>query len=140
METYGMDPNSMDFGTMMISMVPALIIGVFMIVCMWKLFVKCDEPGWKCLIPFYNTWIEFKLFWGENPVLPFILMFVPFANFVVLIMLYVRMARSFDKSGGFAVGLIFLSIIFIPILAFGSDDYIGPNGDYYARASMKNIQ
>ena len=59
---------------------------------------------------------------------------MPIANLVVLIMLYVKMARSFGKSGGFAVGLIFLSIIFIPILAFGSDDYIGPDGDFYARS------
>lgn len=131
--SYEMSGN-MTPGMMMAIYIPTLILCVFLIICMWKLFTKCGEAGWKCLIPFYNTWIQFKLFWGENCVLPFILTFVPIANLVVLIMLYVKMARSFGKSGGFAVGLIFLSIIFIPILAFGSDDYIGPDGDFYARS------
>lgn len=136
---YTVDSGGMSAGMSLITLIPTLVICAFIIICMWKLFTKCDEPGWKSLIPFYSTWVQLKLFWGEKCVVPFILMFVPFANFVVLIMLYVKMARSFGKGGGFAVGLIFLSIIFLPILAFGSDDYIGPDGDYYARASLKNI-
>lgn len=132
--------QTMDPAAMLIACVPALIVSIFLIICIWKIFTKCDEAGWKSIIPIYNMWIEMKLFWGEPCVLPFILLlFVPVANMVVAIMLTVKMARSFGKSGGFAVGLILLPIIFIPILAFGSDDYIGPDGDYYARASLKNI-
>lgn len=130
--SYSVDYGSMDPGQMMVAMIPSLVICAFLLVCMWKLFTKCGEPGWKSLIPFYGTWVQLKLFWGE-PLVPFILLFVPIANIVVLIMLYIKMARSFGKSGGFAVGLILLGIIFIPILAFGSDEYIGPNGDFYAR-------
>ena len=37
----------------------------------------------------------------------------------------VKLAKAFGKSGGFAVGLIFLSIIFYCILAFGDAQYIG---------------
>lgn len=131
--SYSVDYGSMDPAQLMASLIPSLVICVFLLICMWKLFTKCGEAGWKCLIPFYNLWIELKLFWGESCVLPFILFFVPIANIVVMIMLYIRMARSFGKSGGFAAGLILLGIIFIPILAFGSDEYIGPNGDFYAR-------
>jgi hypothetical protein len=38
----------------------------------------------------------------------------------------VDLAKSFGKSGGYAVGLIFLSFIFIPMLGFGSAKYVGP--------------
>ena len=38
---------------------------------------------------------------------------------VVEIRLQVMLAKAFGKGGGFAVGLIFLPIIFYPILAFG---------------------
>lgn len=38
---------------------------------------------------------------------------------VTEIRLQVKLAKAFGKGGGFAVGLIFLPIIFYPILAFG---------------------
>ncbi len=37
-------------------------------------------------------------------------------------------ARSYGKGGAFAAGLIFLPVIFFPVLAFGDSQYIGPNG------------
>ena len=50
------------------------------------------------------------------------------ADYVLGIICYVYLARAFGKSGGFAVGLIFLSVIFIAILGFGPARYIGPKG------------
>lgn len=58
----------------------------------------------------------------------FILLFIPIANIIIYIMLYSKMAKSFGKGGGFALGLMFLNIIFMPILAFGDASYIGPDG------------
>jgi hypothetical protein len=37
----------------------------------------------------------------------------------------IALAQVFGKSGGFAVGLIFLSLIFMAILAFGDAKYLG---------------
>ena len=42
---------------------------------------------------------------------------------VMEILAYVKIAKAFRKGGGFACGLIFLPIIFLPILAFGSSRY-----------------
>lgn len=36
---------------------------------------------------------------------------------------------AFGKSTLFKIGAVFLPIIFIPILAFNSNVYIGPNGE-----------
>ena len=39
----------------------ALALLVLGIVAKWFLFQKAGEPGWKAIIPFYNTYIECKL-------------------------------------------------------------------------------
>ncbi len=101
-----------------------IAIIVFSIVCMWKIFTKAGEAGWKTLIPFYNMYTEFKIAWGNGWL--FLLMLIPVVNFVIAIIFEVKLAQAFGKGGGFAVGLIFLPIIFLPILAFGSAQYIGP--------------
>ena len=46
--------------------------------------------------------------------------------FVLTIVMNVKLAKVFGKSGLFAVGLIFLSVIFQLILAFGSAEYVKP--------------
>jgi hypothetical protein len=35
---------------------------------------------------------------------------------------------SFGKTEGFTVGLVLLPFVFLPILAFGDDQYRGPAG------------
>jgi hypothetical protein len=44
-------------------------------------------------------------------------------NFVVLIILCIDLAKAFGKGAGFAVGLILLSFIFVPILGYGNAQY-----------------
>ena len=105
----------------------SLIVCVIMLIAVWKIFTKAGEAGWKCLIPFYNTYTQVKIVDGNG--WKFLLLLIPVVHFVYSIMLTVRMAKSFGKGGGFAVGLIFLAPIFFLILAFGSAQYIGPRGE-----------
>lgn len=97
---------------------------VFYIFVMWKIFVKAGEPGWASIVPFYNTYVLFKITWGNGWL--FLLSLIPVVNAVILIITYVKLAQAFGKGTGFILGLIFLSPIFLPILAFDSSDYIGP--------------
>jgi Family of unknown function (DUF5684) len=53
-------------------------------------------------------------------------MLIPFVNFIILIILFIDLAKSFGKGAGFGIGLILLPIIFFPILGFGSATYQGP--------------
>lgn len=112
------------FAAMGVYLVVLLLVCVFIIVCWWKLFTKAGRPGWAAIIPFYNYYVMFDIAWGNG--ILFLLMIVPFVNFVVKIILMVKLASAYGKGGGFAVGLIFLPIIFLPILAFGDSNYIGP--------------
>ncbi len=101
----------------------ALLVGIFSIVCMWKVFTKAGKPGWASIIPIYNMVVMFQIA-GMSPWM-ILLMLVPIANVIVAIMLYINFAKAFGKSGAFAVGLIFLNIIFMAILAFDSSEYVG---------------
>ena len=112
------------FAAMGIYMVVICIVAVFAIVCMWKIFSKAGQPGWASLIPFYNNYVLFEIAWGNG--LLFLLLFVPVANFVVMIILWVKLSQSFGYSAAFAIGLLFLPVIFLTILAFGNNRYIGP--------------
>ncbi len=66
------------------------------VVAMWKAFAKAGQPGWACLVPFYNIYV------------------------------LLAVAKAFGKGGGFVVGLILLPFIFWPILGFGGATYTRP--------------
>lgn len=98
-----------------------LAIIAFFILTMWKIFVKAGKPGWAAIVPIYNLYILTEIN-GRPPVWLVIYWIVGF------IMIPLDLAKSFGKETGFAIGMIFLPIIFYPILAFGSDEYKGPLG------------
>lgn len=64
---------------------------------------------------------------AESPVFSGIVSVLTLAIAIILLVIeikvVVKLAKSFRKSGGFAVGLILLPVIFYPILAFGSAKY-----------------
>ncbi|MBR6426801.1 MAG: zinc ribbon domain-containing protein [Clostridia bacterium] len=109
-----------------ISAVIAAAIAVLSIVIYWKMFKKAGQPGWIALIPFYNIWKMFELATGHGAYM--LLLFVPIANFIVLIYFYVKLSVAYSQDEAFCIGLIFLPIIFLAILAFGKKPYVGPQG------------
>jgi hypothetical protein len=102
-----------------------LAFTILMIAAMWKVFTKAGQPGWASIIPIYNLYIWCKIV--GRPGWWVILMFIPFVNFIIGIILCIDMAKSFGKGVGFGIGLILLGIIFWPILGFGSAQYQGPS-------------
>lgn len=124
-----------------IGVVVAMVIAIYVlfIIAWWKLFEKAGEPGWASLIPFYNTYVLYKIAWGNG--LLFLVLFLSILNFVPVlgviidiglfifnIFTNINLAKSFGQGGGFAVGLIIFPNIFLLILAFGSAQYVGPKG------------
>lgn len=106
-------------------MIITLIIGVITIIANWKVFTKAGKPGWTSLIPFYNMYQLFEVA-GMNGWM-FLLLLIPFVNFIIIIMLNINLAKAFGKETGFAIGLILLNPIFMLILAFSDAKYIGNN-------------
>ena len=99
-------------------------VGVFYVYCMWRIYVKAGKPGWASIIPIYNILVQLEIL--GRPWWWLLLLFVPGVNIVISIILLLDLAKVFGKSSGFGVGLIFLSFIFIPILALGDAKYLGP--------------
>jgi len=99
----------------------SLIILAFKIVYNWVLFKKLKREGWESLIPIYNTIIKMQVL--DIPLWMIILLFIPPINIVVHICIAINMGKKFDKDLGFIIGLVFVPIIFYPILAFGKSEF-----------------
>ena len=128
--TYGMDMSSQNvwnssfFGVgFVITLFFSILIMAFFIIVYWIIFTKADEEGWKSLIPIYNVYILYKITWGNG--LIFLLLLVPFVNFIVGIITINKLSKCFGHGLGFTLGLLFLPIIFLPLLAFGDSRYEG---------------
>lgn len=103
-----------------------LAITIFFIATAWKINTKAGKPGWACLVPIYNVIVMLQIV--GRPLWWIVLLIIPLVNLVIAIIVVVDLAKSFGKSVGFAMGMLFLGFIFYPILAFGSAQYVGPAG------------
>jgi hypothetical protein len=99
---------------------------VLQVAALWRIFTKAGEPGWTSLIPVYNAYVLLKI--AGRPGWWLLLYFVPFVNVVIAIIAVHELSKSFGHGGEFTLGLLFLPLLFYPLLGFGSDRYLGPGG------------
>ena len=110
-----------------------LAIAIVVVAGMWKTFEKAKKPGWAAIVPIYNfivllqiagrpVWWAFLILFA---VIPFVGWIVPF---IVSIIVYNDVAKSFGKDVGITLLLIFIPIIGWPYLGFGDAKYKGPAG------------
>ena len=109
------------------------------IVAGWRIFEKAGQPGWASIIPFYSTYVMLKIV-GKPSWWMWMIFLVPIANIVYSIWLINMLSKSFGKDEGFTVALLFLGVIFWPILGLGDARYIGPYGDPVAFKAAQNPQ
>lgn len=97
----------------------ALITILFsLLVCIssFNIFKKAGKNTKNSFIPVYNLIILFDI--TELPRTLFPMMFCPIINLLMILILLYRLSIVYQTSLPFAIGLIFLSIIFLPILNF----------------------
>lgn len=111
---------------------------VFLIAAQWKVYEKAGQPGWACIIPIYNIYVLLKIV--GKPGWWLIMMIIPGVNLIFAIWALNMLSKSFGKDEGFTVGLLFLGIVFYPILGFGDARYLGPYGDPQAFQAAQNPQ
>jgi len=108
-----------------------LALVVFYVICQWKIFTKAGQPGWIALIPIYNYWklceIVGRPGWWS---LSFLLAVIPLVGWIipliVSIIVMIDLAKAFGKEPIFALLLILLPLVGLPMLAFGEAKYGGP--------------
>lgn len=146
--------TEMEMVEMSSQMVIGILIGVLIayvltIIPLWRMFTKAGQPGWKALIPVYSTYILYKISWtttvfwilliasivvslvstfaADAVMLVLILSIIVYiAAIVIGIMFNYKISKSFGHGVGFTIGLIFLNLIFLYIIAFGKSEYKGP--------------
>ena len=109
-----------------LTMIVCIVLGVVLVVSMWKIFAKAGKPGWASIVPFYNLYVLYEISWGKG--IYFLLLLVPFVNAFIGILTLYKLGQNFGKSTGFIIGMILLPIIFMPMLAFGDSTFIGVGG------------
>ena len=101
------------------------IIFIIVVIGLWKLFVKADEPGWAAIIPIYNYYVILKIV--GRPWWWLLLLLIPIVNLIVSIIVAIDLAKSFGKDAAYGVILLWLfSVIGYLILGFGDAEYQGP--------------
>jgi hypothetical protein len=94
---------------------------VISVIGMWKLFSKAGKPGWATIVPVYNTIVLIDI--AKKPLWWILLLFIPIVNIVFAIKIMASISKNFGRGTGTTVGLIFLPMIFMLILGFGSAEY-----------------
>lgn len=141
------------FGTFMMLMFVALVVALILaIIGTWIVFKKAGKPGWAAIIPFYSTYVLYDITWG-NGILGLVFIALVLVNafqlaylgavcgliaFVLNIITNYKLAKAFDYSVLFTVGLIFLNPIFMMILAFSKNTYLGVPQDGYTYSDVSS--
>lgn len=95
---------------------------IFFYICRWRIFTKAGQEGWKSIIPIYNIVVQLEI--AKQPTIWILFFLIPFVNIYFAVRHVHGISRAFGKDTGFTVGLIFLPIIFYPMLAFGDAQYV----------------
>ena len=101
-----------------------IALSVLTIVAKWKINSKAGQPGWACLIPIYNLYVELRIA-GMSPLWLLTLLACGVGYVIPWIICQIKTAERFGQGAGFGIGLILLNQIFVLILAFGSAQYVG---------------
>lgn len=107
----------------------SLIFLILNYIGLWTVFKKAGVKGWKCLIPFYNSYLLFRISMGNGWL--FLLSIVPVVNLVMAIVCMYNLAKAFHAGLGFTIGLIFFGPIFLIILGAGKYQYTGTGGNVH---------
>ena len=122
-------------GTTLISMIGILVFYIFYAIGGYRIFTKCGEAGWKAFIPFYNTYIQYRLTWKPimaipaivlpilssqlsaiadgNTMLSVLTLIFGLAGTVVMLLGTITLSKSFGHGVVYGLGLYFLQPLFI---------------------------
>ena len=98
-----------------------LLIAVVEFIAKWKIYEKMGRKGWEGVIPIYSDVVALDVL--KLPIWLIVLLFIPGAVIGFNIVVSLKLAERFKKDVSFAIGLIFLPIIFYPILAFDKSTF-----------------
>lgn len=101
------------------------VIGLIVIISLWKIFTKAGKPGWASIIPIYSSIVMLEII--GKPMIWILWLLIPCTAPIFGIWSLNLLMKSFGKSEGYTIGVLLLPFIFLPMLAFGNSTYLGPS-------------
>lgn len=124
----------------------SLIWVILLVIARWMVFAKAGEPGWKSVIPIYNTYTSYKIAWTSDmfwlslifsvlsslfqamggdgfSIMAMLGGICSIATAVIAFMYCLNLAKSFGKGLLFGIGLWLFEPVFMMILGLGSASY-----------------
>ncbi|MBU5614495.1 DUF5684 domain-containing protein [Geomonas azotofigens] len=98
-----------------------VVSGLLVVVALWVVFGKAGQSGVKSIIPIYNYYVLMQI--SGKPGWWCLLVFIPVVGLAIHLLAMLALAEKFQRSPVFGVGLVFLPMVFFPILAFGGSRY-----------------
>lgn len=122
-----------------------IIYYIFYMFGAYRVFQKCGVAGWKAFIPVYNLYVQYGLTWQSFMAIVYLVVAVLYAwlsgadstmlvalgtvcnlaSMLIALVGDIKLSKSFGHGVPFGLGLYFLQPVFIMILGFGADAYIG---------------
>ncbi len=88
----------------------------------WGVFEKAGRKGWETLIPYYNLYVFLKII--KKPFWWYILLWVPYINVFMYMLMLVEIAKCFNKFKLWeqAVAVVF-HIFYLPYLGWSKNEH-----------------
>lgn len=115
------------YDTFLILLISGIVAfaAVLFLISLSKIFKKADKNPLLAFIPFYNILIFLQVVYLPSYYL--LLLFIPLINLYPMLRISIGLSKAFRKKKGFTVGLFFLPALYVPLLAFGENRYVGMN-------------
>ena len=84
------------------------VISLLQMLIRMALFERAGVAAWKSLIPFYGSFVQHQLTFGESNKWFWFFCFVPYVNVVYVSYMMYAWARAFGRTKGFGVFCGFL--------------------------------
>ncbi len=107
----------------------SLAAAILVIIGTWKILEKAGEQGWKSLIPFYNNYTLYKVFWEKKwfwiSLIPTVLTTIGVVYLVTIGMMALIFVNGFsDYNSSIATGMVSIVGAVLLIIAGGIFSFV----------------
>jgi Family of unknown function (DUF5684) len=107
-----------------VNVISVIVLQLILGACWWGTFAKAGQPGWAGFIPIYREIVLLQI--TDKPIWWIVFAIVcPFVWIVMYLLILIELANRFGQGAGFAIGMFCCWIIFVPMLSYGSYEYMG---------------
>ncbi len=102
-----------------------LALVVLNVIALVRIYRKANRSWFSALIPIYSQMILLEII--NKPKWKIIYFLIPGVNIIYTAIAYYRLARYFRRTKRFSLMMAIFPLLFLPVLGFGSSEYIGIN-------------